>query len=112
MRNICSFYLILTCCWLCRAADELLVASSMILPSTILVIGLFTALGMQPQVDIHMHFSDAFTTLSFPPHSSFWDDPYVFGRIAAVHALSDVHAMGGRPVSALATAVLPYAGVA
>ncbi|MBV9002082.1 MAG: selenide, water dikinase SelD [Solirubrobacterales bacterium] len=29
------------------------------------------------------------------------DDPYEFGRIAATNALSDVYAMGGRPVSAL-----------
>src|SRR3954451_23819538 len=29
------------------------------------------------------------------------DDPYAFGRIAATNALSDVYAMGGRPVSAL-----------
>ena len=29
------------------------------------------------------------------------DDPYTFGAIAAVNSLSDVYAMGGRPVSAL-----------
>ncbi len=29
------------------------------------------------------------------------DDPYDFGRIAATNALSDVYAMGGRPVSAV-----------
>jgi selenide, water dikinase len=29
------------------------------------------------------------------------DDPYAFGRIAAANALSDVYAMGGRPVTAL-----------
>jgi selenide, water dikinase len=29
------------------------------------------------------------------------DDPYDFGRIAAANALSDVYAMGGRPVAAL-----------
>jgi selenide,water dikinase len=30
------------------------------------------------------------------------DDPYTFGQIAAVNALSDVYAMGGRPISSLA----------
>lgn len=30
------------------------------------------------------------------------DDPYTFGRIAAANALSDVYAMGGRPILALA----------
>jgi selenide, water dikinase len=29
------------------------------------------------------------------------DDPYDFGRVAATNALSDVYAMGGRPVTAL-----------
>ena len=28
------------------------------------------------------------------------DDPYDFGRVAAANALSDVYAMGGRPVDA------------
>jgi selenide, water dikinase len=35
------------------------------------------------------------------------DDPYTFGRIAATNALSDVYAMGGRPVSALNLVAYP-----
>src|SRR5271168_604642 len=35
------------------------------------------------------------------------DDPYTFGQIAAVNALSDVYAMGGRPMSALAMVCFP-----
>ncbi len=34
----------------------------------------------------------------FPP---IVDDPYYFGQIAAANALSDVYAMGGRPITAL-----------
>jgi selenide,water dikinase len=35
------------------------------------------------------------------------DDPYDFGRIAATNALSDVYAMGGRPILALAILGIP-----
>jgi selenide, water dikinase len=39
---------------------------------------------------------------------SFIGDPYIFGKIAAVHALSDVHAMNAKPITALALCVIPY----
>jgi selenide,water dikinase len=40
----------------------------------------------------------------FPP---IVDDPYTFGAIAAANALSDIYAMGGRPILALAIAAFP-----
>jgi len=39
------------------------------------------------------------------------DDPYLFGQIAAANALSDVYAMGARPVLALALAAFPTAAL-
>jgi selenide,water dikinase len=35
------------------------------------------------------------------------DDPYLFGQIAVVNALSDVYAMGGRPVTAMNIVCFP-----
>jgi selenide,water dikinase len=42
----------------------------------------------------------------FPP---IVDDPYDYGQIAAANALSDVYAMGGRPITALALLCVPEA---
>jgi selenide,water dikinase len=38
------------------------------------------------------------------------DDPYTYGAIAAVNALSDVYAMGGRPISSLSILAYPASG--
>jgi selenide,water dikinase len=39
------------------------------------------------------------------------DDPSLYGQIAAANALSDVYAMGGRPLTALAIAGFPKSGL-
>jgi selenide,water dikinase len=40
------------------------------------------------------------------------DDPFDFGRISAANALSDVYAMGGRPILALAILGMPLSKIA
>jgi selenide,water dikinase len=39
------------------------------------------------------------------------DDPYVYGQIAAANSVSDIYAMGGRPLTALAIAAFPESGL-
>jgi selenide,water dikinase len=39
------------------------------------------------------------------------DDPYLYGQIAAANSVSDVYAMGGRPLTALAIAGFPKEGL-
>ena len=39
------------------------------------------------------------------------DDPYTYGQISAANALSDVYAMGGRPISALNIVCWPQSGM-
>ena len=49
--------------------------------------------------------SSVVTTVDFFPPMV--DDPALFGRIAAANALSDIYAMGGRPISALNLVCFP-----
>jgi len=49
-----------------------------------------------------------FTTDFFPPVCS---DAYTFGKIAAVNALSDIYAMGGKPLMALNLVMFPAVGI-
>jgi selenide, water dikinase len=39
------------------------------------------------------------------------DDPYIYGQIAAANSVSDIYAMGGRPLIALAIAAFPQDGL-
>jgi selenide,water dikinase len=39
------------------------------------------------------------------------DDPYLYGQIAAANSISDIYAMGGRPLTALAIAGFPKEGL-
>lgn len=70
-------------------------------------------------VRIGLHDADDAALLEFPPGRSlvqtvdgfraFTGDLHLFGRIALVHAASDLYAMGAEPHSTLVTVTLPYA---
>jgi selenide,water dikinase len=65
--------------------------------------------GLEPADDAAVYRLDderalVFTTDFFPPMV---DDPTLFGAVAAVNALNDVFAMGGRPLLALSIAAFP-----
>ena len=70
-------------------------------------------------VRIGLHDADDAALLEIPPGRSlvqtvdgfraFTGDLHLFGRIALVHATSDLYAMGADPHSALVTVTLPYA---
>ena len=71
-------------------------------------------------VRIGLHDADDAALLEIPPgrrlvqtvdgFRAFTGDLHLFGRIALVHAASDLYAMGAEPHSALVTVTLPYAG--
>ncbi len=71
------------------------------------------------EVRIGLHDADDAALLEVPPGRSlvqtvdgfraFTGDLHLFGRIALVHAASDLYAMGADPHSALVTVALPYA---
>jgi selenide,water dikinase len=68
--------------------------------------------------DVELGIGDDAAVLRLPPDRlmlqtadffrSFVGDPYLFGRIAANHALGDIYAMGGAPMSGLAIAAVPH----
>jgi selenide,water dikinase len=65
--------------------------------------------GLSPADDAAVYKLDderalIFTTDFFPPMV---DDPALFGAVAAVNALNDVFAMGGKPLLALSVAAFP-----
>ncbi|QDT69227.1 Selenide, water dikinase [Planctomycetes bacterium MalM25] len=68
--------------------------------------------GLEPPDDVAMLRPTAGKLLGVSTDffSSFLDDPYALGRIAALNALSDLYAKRVQPTAALAIATVPYGG--
>lgn len=59
-----------------------------------------------------VRFGDIKQVISTDHLRAFWNDPWLMARVAAVHALNDVLAMGADPQTALAQITLPRLGTA
>lgn len=67
------------------------------------------ALGLDAPDDAAIiHCPDQQVTATVDFFAAPFDDPYLMGRIAAVHAASDCFAMGASPTTALAMVQIPY----
>lgn len=64
--------------------------------------------ALLPRNATNRNCSNAVSVDYFP---AFLDDPWITGRIAAIHALSDLWASGVRPTAAVAMVTLPEGGV-
>lgn len=91
----------------CKIAPNVLTEILSSMPAAATHVGLLVDAAKSDDAAVYKVSDDAAVIATTDFFMPIVDDPFEFGRIAATNALSDVYAMGGRPIFSLAITGMP-----